>query len=136
MPSSSERSARLLALLLLVMGTLHFAVPRPFDDLVPRSLPGSARAWIYASGLAELLCGVLIAVARTRTLGGRLAALLLVAVFPGNVQMALDWSDRSVPEQLLAYARLPLQIPLVWWALRVGSVGSEHGRRTHPRHLR
>jgi uncharacterized membrane protein len=118
------------------MGTLHFAVPRPFDDLVPRALPGTARTWTYASGLAELVCGVLVAVARTRTVGGRLAALLFVAVFPGNVQMALDWRDRSTPEQLIAYARLPLQIPLVWWALRVGSVGSSHVRRAHPRHLR
>ena len=122
--------------MLLVMGTLHFAVPRPFDDLVPRALPGSPRSWTYASGAAELLCGVLVAVARTRTLGGRLAALLFVAVFPGNIRMAIDWRDRSTPEQIVAYARLPLQIPLVWWALRVGSVGSGYVRRTHPRHLR
>ena len=119
-----------------MMGTLHFAVPRPFDELVPDPLPGAARTWTYLSGFAELLCGVLIALARTRTVGGRLAALLLVAVFPGNVQMALDWRERSFVEQLIAYGRLPLQIPLVWWALRVGSVGSGHGRRAHPRHLR
>ena len=49
----------------------------------------------------------------------RAAAALFVAVFPANVQMALDWSDRSPVEQAVAYARLPLQIPLIWWALRV-----------------
>jgi hypothetical protein len=33
--------------------------------------------------------------------------------------MAVDWSDRSVTEQAIAYGRLPLQIPLVLWALKV-----------------
>lgn len=135
MPSSSERSARLLALLLLTTGTLHFVLPRPFDEIVPRALPGSARAWTYVSGAAELACAVLVSLRRTRRVGGWLSALVLVAVFPGNVQMAIDWRDRSVPEQLVAYLRLPLQIPLVWWAVRVGSVGSTYGRRAHPRHL-
>jgi uncharacterized membrane protein len=40
-------------------------------------------------------------------------------VFPANVKMAIDWSDRSVAEQAVAYGRLPLQIPLVLWALKV-----------------
>lgn len=131
MPSSSERSARFLALLLLTTGTLHFVLPRPFDEIVPRALPGSARTWTYLSGAAELSCAALVLMRRTRRIAGWLSALVFVAVFPGNVQMALDWRDRSVPEQLVAYLRLPLQIPLVWWALRVASVGSGHGRRTH-----
>jgi hypothetical protein len=33
--------------------------------------------------------------------------------------MAIDWSDRSLAERLAAYGRLPLQIPMVVWALRV-----------------
>ena len=48
-----------------------------------------------------------------------LAAGLFVAVFPGNIQMAWDWRDRSAREQGAAYGRLPLQGPMVWWALRV-----------------
>jgi uncharacterized membrane protein len=40
-------------------------------------------------------------------------------VFPANIQMAVDWRSRPVPEQLAAYGRLPLQIPLVLWALKV-----------------
>ena len=51
--------------------------------------------------------------------GGLLAAGLFVAVFPGNIQMAWDWRDRSRSEQGAAYGRLPLQGPMVWWALRV-----------------
>jgi uncharacterized membrane protein len=40
-------------------------------------------------------------------------------VFPANVQMAVDWRSRPASEQAAAYARLPLQIPLVLWALKV-----------------
>jgi hypothetical protein len=36
--------------------------------------------------------------------------------------MAVDWADRSLVDQALAYGRLPLQIPLVLWALRVAKV--------------
>jgi hypothetical protein len=33
--------------------------------------------------------------------------------------MAIDWSDRPVWMRALAYGRLPLQIPLVMWAVLV-----------------
>jgi uncharacterized membrane protein len=71
------------------------------------------------SGEAELAAAATVAHRRTRALGGLLAAGLFVALFGGNVQMAYDWRDRSPREQRLAYGRLPLQGPLVWWALRV-----------------
>ena len=65
------------------------------------------------------MIAVLIADPRTRRLGGLLAALLFVAVFPANAKMAIDWSDRPAWIRALAYGRLPLQIPLVLWALLV-----------------
>ena len=33
--------------------------------------------------------------------------------------MARDWSDRPAPFKAAAIGRLPLQVPLVWWALKV-----------------
>ena len=48
-----------------------------------------------------------------------MAAALFVVVFPANVQMAINWADRPRAQRLLAYGRLPLQIPLIWLALRV-----------------
>lgn len=108
-----------LVVLLTSTGLLHFAAPAPFDAIVPEQLPGTARTWTYLSGTAELLIAVLIADPRTRRLGGLLAALLFVAVFPANVKMAIDWPDRPAWIRALAYGRLPLQIPLVLWALLV-----------------
>ena len=106
----------LLAGLLGGAGLLHFLVPGPYDRIVPGSLP-APRAWTYGSGLVELLCAAAVAVPRTRSRGALAAAALFVAVFPANVQMALD-ADGAVA-RAVAYARLPLQVPLVLWALQV-----------------
>lgn len=108
-----------LAGFLAVAGAAHFVVPRFFDSVVPEGLPGDARDWTYGSGVVEIATAALVAVPRTRRVGALLAAGLFVAVFPANIKMAVDWSDRSLLERVAAYGRLPLQIPLVIWALRV-----------------
>lgn len=100
-------------------GATHFAAPRFYDAIVPHRLPGSPRTWTLVSGVAELACALALARPRTRRLGAAAAALLFVAVFPANVQMAIDWRGRPLPDRLVAYGRLPLQVQLVIWALRV-----------------
>ncbi len=115
----SNRSALGLALFLATAGVTHFVVPKFYDDIVPRALPGPPRFWTQLSGAAELAVAATVAYPRTRRAGGALAAGLLVAVFPGNIQMAFDWRDRPPRERAMAYGRLPLQAPMVWWALRV-----------------
>ena len=114
-------TAGALAGLLGAAGVVHLARPTVFEGLIPRAL-GSARAWVYGSGVAELACAVAVAVPRTRRAGGLAAAGLFVAVFPGNVKMALDshpgarsWARKPA----IAWGRLPLQAPLVAWAWRV-----------------
>lgn len=113
------KSALSLAGLLAASGVLHFTVPRPYDAIVPRTLPGSPRTWTYLSGAAELAVAAAIVNPGTRRLGGLAAAGLFAAVFPANVKMAIDWRDAPPARRAIAYARLPLQIPLVWWGLRV-----------------
>jgi uncharacterized membrane protein len=105
--------------LLTATGVAHLTVPRPFDAIVPRSLPGPPRFWTLASGVAELGVAAAVASPRTRRLGATAAAALFVAVFPANVKMARDWSDRSAAARAVAWGRLPLQVPLVAWALAV-----------------
>jgi uncharacterized membrane protein len=118
-----------LVILLTSTGVSHFAAPAPFDAIVPQQLPGAARTWTHLSGLAELLVAALVAVPRTRRIGGLLAALLFVAVFPANMKMAIDWSDRAAWMRALAYGRLPLQIPLVLWAVVVHRRAAARGGR-------
>ncbi|MEU6174356.1 MauE/DoxX family redox-associated membrane protein [Streptantibioticus parmotrematis] len=117
----APRSARLLAGLFATAGVVHFAAPRQFDAIVPRSLPGGARTWTYVSGAAELGLAAAVALPATRRLGGLAAAAFFTAVFPANVKMARDWRERPAPLKAVAYARLPLQAPLVGWALKVAA---------------
>lgn len=116
----SQAAAYRLAAILLGAGVIHFASPKFFDSTVPRQLPGEARTYTYVSGVAEIVIGSALVVPRTRRLGAGLAAGLFIAVFPANIQMAVDWwrSDKTTQVQKVgALARLPLQIPLVTQAL-------------------
>lgn len=118
MPKTWDPTAPVgLATLLAVTSTVHFAKPHTFDAAVPDWLPGRKLDWEIGSGVAELACAVLIAHPRTRCWGGYAAAALFVAVFPGNVNMAMIARTRRAKQATLL--RLPLQIPLVWWAWRV-----------------
>ncbi|MEU9734379.1 MauE/DoxX family redox-associated membrane protein, partial [Streptomyces sp. NPDC048002] len=110
---SADRSALQLAGLLAAAGAAHFVLPKPFDAMVPRVLPGSPRTWTRLSGAAEVAVAAALAVPRTRRAGGWLAAGLFLAVLPANVQMAMDWRHRSPALRTAAWARVPLQVPLV-----------------------
>jgi uncharacterized membrane protein len=107
-----------LAVLFATSGVLHLLTPRRFEQIVPRPLPGK-RALVYLSGVAELGCAAGLVAPGTRRPAGLASAVLLVAVFPANVQMALDvFTRRGRLARLLVTARLPLQAPLVAIAWR------------------
>lgn len=115
-------SARLLAGLLLVGGAGHFLATDTYALIVPPFLP-APRAWVYASGAVEIACGLLLAVPRTRRAGAWGALVLLAAVWPANIQMALDGGipGRGWPlgSPVAAWLRVPLQLPLLYWAYRL-----------------
>lgn len=109
-------SPYLLTALLAGAAATHFLKPGFYDPIVPHLLPGPARFWTYLSGVAELGVAAAVGIPRTRRLGALAATGLFVAVFPANLQMALD--AHTTGSRIVAYARLPLQLPLIWWALK------------------
>lgn len=115
---SATTIARWLAGMLLGVGAVHFAWPKPFDTIIPAELPGSPRFYTYASGVAEVAIGASLLVPRTRRPAGLAAAGLFVAVFPGNLNsVRLFWAKPWL--RAASIGRLPLQIPMVAAALRV-----------------
>jgi len=120
-------SPYLLAALLAGAGTLHFVKPAPYDAIIPSFLPAK-RLLTYGSGVAELACALALLYPRTRGPAAGVTAALFVVVFPANVQMALDAG--STASRVVAYARLPLQVPLVLWALQVRRDARAGQRRT------
>ncbi|MFD3686011.1 MauE/DoxX family redox-associated membrane protein [Nocardiopsis sp. NPDC058631] len=105
--------------LFVASGVLHFATPKPFQAIMPRNLP-EPRAWVYGSGVAELACGA--GLLTRRRWAGPVSAALLLAVWPANVQMALDSGSGRLPgpadNKVVAWGRVPLQVPLIWAALQ------------------
>ena len=69
--------------------------------------------------MGELGPAALLWTYKPRRAGGLLAALLFIAVFPANIQMALDARKQSAQRKAIAYARLPLQLPLICSALKI-----------------
>ena len=107
-----------LAGLFAVSGVLHFLMPRPYERIVPRSLPRK-RGLVLASGAAELVCAAGLAHTRTRPAAGWASVALLLAVYPANLQMAADAQrTRSSAYKAGTLLRLPLQLPMIRAALR------------------
>ncbi|CAN5237585.1 membrane protein [soil metagenome] len=124
-----RRASRLaLAALLVGTGSLHFMVTSSYERIIPPVLGSdNARSFVLVSGAAQIAAGALLTLPRTRRLGAGLAAGLFVAVFPANVQMALDGGIAGagfpLGSPVVAWLRLPLQVPLVWWALTLARRG-------------
>jgi uncharacterized membrane protein len=102
----------------LLAGLLHFLRPRPYIAIVPDAFPRK-REIVFASGVAELVGGAGVLPKRTRRVAGWWLIATLIAIFPANVNMAVNADRfRVVPEPLL-WARLPLQGVLIAWVWRV-----------------
>ena len=106
-----------LALLFVGAGVLHFLRPATYLAIMPPALPAPL-ALVYVSGFFELVGGLGLLPARMRRLAGWGLLALLVAVFPANVYMALIHEQLHIPGWV-AWGRLPLQLPLLWWVWRV-----------------
>lgn len=121
---AQDKVGRGMAIMLLITGAGHFIVPTPVDALVPSFLPGEPRIWTYLSGFAELVVALLLLAPLAKKIAGKSLRLwgaycafaLFLAVFPANINMAVQWSSRQMPEPLFAYLRLPLQFGLFYWA--------------------
>jgi uncharacterized membrane protein len=117
-------ATRALAAMLLIAGIAHFIAPKSLDEIVPAFLPGGPRLWTYLSGVAEIAIGLAllaplsmkIGTVSIRLLAAYAALFLFIAVYPANIKMAIDWRDRPMPYPLIAFARLPLQFGLFYWA--------------------
>lgn len=89
-----------------------------YERIVPPWLPAH-RLLVQLSGMAEIAGGIAVVIPSLRWYAGIWLIALLIAVFPANIQMALQPELYSrIASPALLYVRLPLQIVLiawVWW---------------------
>jgi uncharacterized membrane protein len=110
-------SQRLLSVAFITAGVLHVLRPESYEQIMPEYLPAH-RELVLLSGAAEIAGGAGVAFSQTRRAAGVWLVALLVAVFPANVEMAVNSEHfRSIAPALL-WARLPLQGLIMWWAFR------------------
>jgi len=108
----------LAAVLYVTAGTLHFIKPDAYLRIVPPYIPWHL-PMVLISGVFEILGGVglLVPGARRNAAWGLTA--LLIAIFPANIYMATNPVEAGAVSiaPALRWARLPLQLLLVWWLL-------------------
>lgn len=120
-----NRIGAVMGLFVLFAGVMHFASPGFFNEIVPPWLPPSESFWTYASGLAEIVIGLMLLRPSTRRRGALAAVWLYVLVYPANIYMTWDWRDRAVGDQVVSWVRLPFQFVFIWVALRVASASDD-----------
>lgn len=96
-------------------GVLHLVNPEGFLWLMPPWLPEPILL-IYLSGLAELVAaaGLLL----KQRWAPMFTVLVLLAVWPANWWFAIDALSTNPDLAFAAWLRLPLQLPLLWFAYK------------------
>ena len=118
----------LVGLGMIAIGVTHFTNPEPFVRIMPAALPAHLEL-VYISGAFEILGGVGFLIPQTRRWASWGLIALFVAVFPANINMAINEIQLNPAEPMpvwAMWARLPMQgviIALVWWLGRPRSPG-------------
>src|ERR1017187_8102500 len=112
-------SRSVLAIIFVVAGVTHFTAPASHLAIMQSYLPWPSQL-VAISGLAEILGGLGVLWAPTRRWAGWGLILLLIAVFPANIQAlstGMVIAGYQVPMWML-WLRLPLQLLLLGWVYR------------------
>jgi uncharacterized membrane protein len=107
----------LMGCLYVGAGVGHFVATRMYERIMPDYLPRHHEL-VLLSGLAEIAGGVGVLVPQTRRAAAWGIVLMLVAVFPANVWMVQHPERFPGVPMWAMWLRLPLQVPLIWWAYR------------------
>lgn len=105
----------IMALLYIGAGVMHFLRTDTFLKIMPPFLAFPLQL-VYLSGLFEIIFGIMLFFPIVRPIAAWLIILLLIAVFPANIYMAVDFYKKQNPFLWLSLLRLPLQFLLIRWA--------------------
>lgn len=102
----------IMSLFYIMAGTNHFINPDWYVHIVPPILPFKT-AIVYISGILEIILGSLLIFPKTRFIAGWGLIILLVAVYPANIYVALTNGEAMDITPLIAWGRLPFQFVLI-----------------------
>ncbi|MBS00911.1 MAG: DoxX family protein [Candidatus Marinimicrobia bacterium] len=99
------------------IGIKHFTNPMWFVKIVPPILPYKL-SLVYISGFFEILFGIMLLFPYTRYIAAWGLIMLLIAVFPANIYLAMTNGAALNTTPLIAWGRLPFQfvfIGIAYW---------------------
>src|ERR1022692_5262180 len=106
------------AILYVVAGVFHFTKTEAYLKIMPPYIPYHVPL-VLISGVFEILGGLGLLLPQMRRAAAWGLIALLIAVFPANIYMATNPIQAGAVSVAppLRWARLPLQLLLVWWLL-------------------
>jgi len=107
-------SKYLLAIFMIVAGTMHFVNTEFYLKIVPPYLP-LHKELVFISGVFEVLLGILLVVPQTSRKAAWGIVALLIAVFPANLYLYQHQEILSA-SPIIHLLRLPLQGLFILWA--------------------
>ena len=108
--------AAVMGLLYVLAGINHFLHPDFYLKMLVGFLP-YPNELNSISGAIEIVLGIGVMLPQTRKISAWGIILLLIVIFPANINMALHSTEWNFSAFAL-YARLPIQFLLIWWAYR------------------
>lgn len=122
-PERRQRAASAAGWFFLGAGLLHFMQPGMYTPMIPAALP-HPELWVALSGLAECAGGLGLLVPRTRTGAAWGLVVLLFAIWPANIHVALTGGQvAGMPSASWYYwLRVPFQLVYVSWVLYAGGI--------------
>ncbi len=118
---SQDINIYLFAGLFLFTGTMHFIKPDVFIRIMPDYIPFH-NAMVFWSGVAEVAGGIGYLFPEMRFFAAWGLIILLLAVFPANIDMFLKARKRRGFDLFtwITLLRLPIQPVLIWWVFCYG----------------
>ena len=105
-----------MAIFYIAAGYMHFKKPWFFYKITPAVLKKWQKPINVIVGIAEILGGIGLLIPMTQSAAAWGIILLLIAVFPANINMILDEKASFGMAKWKLWLRLPIQFLLMAWA--------------------
>ena len=102
----------IMSLFYIIAGINHFINPVWYIRIVPPILPFKIII-VYITGILEIVLGSLLFFPNTRFIAGWGLVILLFAIYPANIYVALTNGEAMDTTPIIAWGRLPFQFALI-----------------------
>ena len=103
------------------IGIKHFIEPHWFLNIIPPYLASMGIELVYISGFFEITFGLLLLFNKYRKIAAYGLILLLIAVYPANIYLAINKESQeliNISSFMASWVRLPLQfvfLGIAYW---------------------